>query len=48
MGQGGNDTIDGGGGYDRADYTNSTTGVNVTLGGTSNGTASDGWAAPTR
>jgi Ca2+-binding RTX toxin-like protein len=43
MGQGGNDTIDGGVGYDRADYTNSTTGVNVTLGGTSNGTASDGW-----
>jgi Ca2+-binding RTX toxin-like protein len=42
MGQGGNDTIDGGGGYDRADYTSSTTGASVTLGGSSNGTASDG------
>jgi hypothetical protein len=42
MGQGGNDTIDGGGGYDRADYTASTTGASVTLGGSSNGTASDG------
>ena len=38
----GNDTIDGGAGYDRADYTTSTAGVVVTLGGTSNGTASDG------
>ena len=38
-GMGGNDTIDGGSGYDRADYQNSTSAVNVTLGGLSNGTA---------
>jgi uncharacterized delta-60 repeat protein len=42
-GGGGNDTIDGGQGYDRADYNNTaTTGVNVTLGGTGTGTAQDG------
>ncbi|MBG9389182.1 calcium-binding protein [Caenimonas aquaedulcis] len=38
----GNDTIDGGVGYDRSDYNTSTAGVNVTLGGASPGTASDG------
>jgi Ca2+-binding RTX toxin-like protein len=38
----GNDTINGGQGYDRADYTSSTAGADVTLGGTGNGTASDG------
>ena len=39
MGLAGNDTIDGGSGYDRADYQMSTSAVNVTLGGLSNGTA---------
>lgn len=39
----GNDTIDGGAGFDRAYYDNSPGAVNVTLGGTANGTASDGW-----
>jgi Ca2+-binding RTX toxin-like protein len=39
----GNDTIDGGMGFDRTDYTDSTGAVNVTLGGASAGTASDGW-----
>ena len=43
MGQDGNDTLDGGSGYDRADYNLSTAGVNVTLGGAGNGTASDGY-----
>lgn len=38
----GNDTIDGRTGYDRVDYTTSSQGVNVRLGGTSNGTAEDG------
>jgi Ca2+-binding RTX toxin-like protein len=42
QGNAGSDTIDGGGGYDRVDYTSSTAGANVTLGGTSNGTAQDG------
>lgn len=42
-GLGGNDTIDGGTGYDRVYYDNSPTAVNVTLGGTASGTASDGW-----
>jgi len=41
-GNAGNDTIDGGGGYDRADYTTSTSGVTVTLGGTGTGSAQDG------
>ncbi len=41
-GNGGNDTIDGGAGYDRVDYTNSTEGVFVQLGGTGIGTAIDG------
>jgi Ca2+-binding RTX toxin-like protein len=41
-GRGGNDTINGGAGYDRADYYNSTSAVNVTLGGASSGTAQDG------
>ncbi|MEJ6020725.1 calcium-binding protein [Ramlibacter sp. PS4R-6] len=41
-GGGGNDTIDGGQGYDRVDYnTTATAGVNVTLGGTGQGTASN-------
>ena len=39
MGNGGNDTIDGGQGYDRVDYTTSTAGVLVDLGA---GTAQDG------
>jgi Ca2+-binding RTX toxin-like protein len=38
----GNDTIDGGQGYDRADYTSSTAGVVVVLNDTLDGTASDG------
>jgi uncharacterized delta-60 repeat protein len=42
IGNGGNDTIDGGAGYDRVDYSTSTAGANVTLGGTGNGTAQDG------
>ena len=42
VGDGGNNIIDGGPGYDRADYTSSTSGVNVTLGGTSTGTAQNG------
>ncbi len=39
----GNDTINGGTGYDRAYYDTSPTGVVVTLGGLGNGTASDGF-----
>ncbi|MEF8735243.1 MAG: calcium-binding protein [Candidatus Accumulibacter necessarius] len=39
MGLGGDDTIDGGSGYDRAEYHLSTAGVNVTLGGAGNGSA---------
>lgn len=42
-GLGGNDTIDGGTGYDRVYYDNSPAAVTVTLGGTGTGTASDGW-----
>ncbi|MDO8777747.1 MAG: Ig-like domain-containing protein, partial [Burkholderiaceae bacterium] len=42
-GNGGNDTLDGGTGYDRADYTSSPAAVNVTLGGTASGTAQDGF-----
>ncbi|MEP7300972.1 MAG: calcium-binding protein [Caldimonas sp.] len=42
LGMGGNDVINGGVGYDRADYTTATTGVNVTLGGASAGSATDG------
>ncbi len=38
----GNDTIDGGQGYDRVDFTSSTAGVNVTLNDTAAGSASDG------
>jgi len=41
-GDAGNDTIDGGTGFDRAQYTTSTSAVNVILGGTSVGTAEDG------
>lgn len=41
-GNAGNDVIDGGAGYDRADYLTATAAVTVTLGGTGNGTASDG------
>ena len=41
-GDAGNDTIDGGQGYDRVDYTSSTAGVVVTLNDTLDGTASDG------
>lgn len=41
-GEAGNDLINGGAGYDRVDYTSSTAGVSVTLGGTGNGTAQDG------
>jgi uncharacterized delta-60 repeat protein len=42
FGNGGNDTLDGGSGYDRADYANSTTGAAVTLGGAIDGSAQDG------
>lgn len=42
-GQGGNDTIDGGTGWDRVYYDNSPAAVTVTLGGSNNGTASDGF-----
>ncbi len=42
VGMGGNDTINGGSGFDRVDYTTSTTGVTVTLGGAGNGSALDG------
>ena len=42
MGLDGNDTIDGGTGYDRVDYTTSTSGVDVVLGGTGQGKAQDG------
>jgi Ca2+-binding RTX toxin-like protein len=41
-GEGGNDTIDGGQGYDRVDYTTSTSGVTVTLNDTLDGQALDG------
>jgi Ca2+-binding RTX toxin-like protein len=41
-GEAGNDTIDGGQGYDRVDYTNSTSGAIVTLNDTLDGSASDG------
>jgi Ca2+-binding RTX toxin-like protein len=41
-GEAGNDTIDGGQGYDRADYVNSTSGVVVVLNDTLDGSASDG------
>jgi len=43
IGNAGNDTIDGGQGYDRVDYTTSPTGVNVTLNDTLDGSASDGF-----
>jgi Ca2+-binding RTX toxin-like protein len=39
QGMAGNDTIDGGRGYDRVEYHLSTAGVNVTLGGAGNGSA---------
>jgi len=41
-GNGGNDTIDGGAGFDWAFYDTSTAGVVVTLGGSADGTAQDG------
>lgn len=41
LGNGGNDTIDGGAGFDLADYHTSTSGVIVTLGAAGVGTASD-------
>lgn len=40
QGGGGNDTIDGGSGYDRVDFTWAKAGVSVTLGGSGNGSAS--------
>lgn len=42
-GNGGNDMIDGGSGWDVADYANSTAAVTVVLGGTAQGTAEDGF-----
>lgn len=42
-GMGGNDTIDGGSGFDRVFYDNSPLAILVTLGGTGSGTASDGF-----
>ena len=41
-GNGGDDTIDGGSGTDRVDYTGSTSGVTVVLGGYQDGVAEDG------
>ncbi|MER2626357.1 MAG: calcium-binding protein, partial [Accumulibacter sp.] len=43
IGNAGNDTIDGGQGYDRVDYTTSPNGVYVTLNDTIDGSASDGF-----
>ncbi|WP_127998138.1 beta strand repeat-containing protein [Piscinibacter defluvii] len=43
-GMGGNDTIDGGAGYDRVEYVDSVKAVSVTLGGAAAGTAQDGQA----
>jgi Ca2+-binding RTX toxin-like protein len=43
LGNQGNDTIDGGAGFDRAYYDNSPYAVSVALGGSSPGTARDGW-----
>jgi Ca2+-binding RTX toxin-like protein len=43
IGNAGNDTIDGGQGYDRVDYTTSPNGVIVTLNDTLEGSASDGF-----
>jgi Ca2+-binding RTX toxin-like protein len=43
IGNAGNDTIDGGQGYDRVDYTTSPNGVIVTLNDTLDGSASDGF-----
>jgi Ca2+-binding RTX toxin-like protein len=43
QGNEGDDTIDGGAGWDRVDYTNSITGVTVRLGGTQDGSAQDGF-----
>ena len=42
-GNGGDDTIDGGAGFDRADYNNSPVAVTVNLGGAFDGRASDGF-----
>jgi Ca2+-binding RTX toxin-like protein len=42
-GDAGNDTIDGGAGFDRADYTTSIASVSVVLGGTAAGRAADGF-----
>lgn len=42
-GHAGADTIDGGSGFDRADYNTSIAGVAVTLGGAGSGTAQDGY-----
>jgi Ca2+-binding RTX toxin-like protein len=42
-GEEGNDTIDGGTGFDRVYYDNSPVGVTVQLGGSGAGTAQDGW-----
>jgi len=42
-GRGGNDTIDGGTGFDRTDYNSSITGVTVQLGGSEDGWAKDGF-----
>ena len=42
QGNAGSDSIDGGAGYDRIDFSSSTTGVVVTLGGSGTGSASDG------
>lgn len=46
-GNAGNDTIDGGAGFDRAQYDNSPYAVQVTLGGSSPGSARDGWRSNT-
>ena len=44
-GNAGNDTINGGAGFDRASYSTSPFGVHVTLGGASNGNANDGFGS---
>ncbi|MFT3955639.1 MAG: DUF4347 domain-containing protein [Piscinibacter sp.] len=45
VGMAGADTINGGSGYDRADYNTSTSGVIVTLGGAGAGSAQDGYGS---
>jgi hypothetical protein len=48
MGQGGNDTIDGGGGYDRVDYTTAPRAPASHWAAAATARPATGWAAPTR